>query len=125
MPPPAHAQTAENVVLQVKSSANAGMAILENLGARMDLARGESFEGIKHVGFIKKQNIRLMFSVINIIIMLLEWFESDGRSSRMSLLISGIFIYPGRVCSQFLEENTTWFDLLVVLLWKPSSTHFH
>ncbi len=31
----------------------------------MDLARGESFEGIKNVGFIKKQNIRLMFSVTN------------------------------------------------------------
>ncbi len=45
---------------------------LENLGAGMDLARGESFEGIKNVGFIKKQNIRLMFSVTNIIIMLVE-----------------------------------------------------
>ncbi len=39
------------------------MAILATLGAKIDLARGESFEG-----FIKKQNIRLMFSVTNIII---------------------------------------------------------
>ncbi len=44
------------------------MAILVNLGTGMDLVRGESFEGVKKVGFIKKQNIRLMFSVTNIII---------------------------------------------------------
>ncbi len=44
------------------------MAILLTLDAEIDLARGESFEGVKKVGFIKKQNIRLMFSVTNIII---------------------------------------------------------
>ncbi len=44
------------------------MVILVNLGAGMDLARGESVEGVKKVGFIKKQNIRPMFSVTYIII---------------------------------------------------------
>ncbi len=37
-------------------------------GAGKDLARGERFEGVKKEGFIKKRNIRLMFSVTNIII---------------------------------------------------------
>ncbi len=38
------------------------------LGAEKDLTRGERFEGVKKEGFIKKRNIRLMFSVTNIII---------------------------------------------------------
>ncbi len=38
-----------------------------NLGAGMDLARGNCFEGVKKEGFIKKRNIRLTFSVTNII----------------------------------------------------------
>ncbi len=38
------------------------------LGAGMDLARGDRFEGVKKAGFIKKRNIRLMFSVTNIMI---------------------------------------------------------
>ncbi len=37
-------------------------------GAEKDLARGEPFEDVKNEGFIKKRNIRLMFSVTNIII---------------------------------------------------------
>ncbi len=37
-------------------------------GAGKDQARGERFEGVKKEGFIKKRNIRLMFSVTNIII---------------------------------------------------------
>ncbi len=37
-------------------------------GAGKDLARGERFEVVKKEGFIKKRNIRLMFSVTNIII---------------------------------------------------------
>ncbi len=37
-------------------------------GAGKDLARGERFEGVKKRSFIKKRNIRLMFSVTNIII---------------------------------------------------------
>ncbi len=44
---PQVSEATKNAVLQVKTSANAGMAILENLGAGIDLARGESFEGIK------------------------------------------------------------------------------
>ncbi len=44
------------------------MAILINLGVRMDLARGDRFEGVKKEGFIKKQQILLMFSVTNIMI---------------------------------------------------------
>ncbi len=57
MPPSAHARTADtsltfqghnnNAVLQVKISVIVGMAILVNLGAGMDLARGERFEGVK------------------------------------------------------------------------------
>ncbi len=57
MPPSAHARTADtsltfrghnnNAVLQVKTSVIVGMAILVNLGAGMDLARGERFEGVK------------------------------------------------------------------------------
>ncbi len=39
-----------------------------NLGAEMDQARGERFEGVKKEGFIKKRNIRLMFAVTNIMI---------------------------------------------------------
>ncbi len=42
-------------------------AEIVNLGAGMDLARGDRFEGVKKEGFIKKRNIRLMFSVTNII----------------------------------------------------------
>ncbi len=38
------------------------------LGARKDLARGERFEGVKKEGFIKKRNIRRIFSITNIII---------------------------------------------------------
>ncbi len=37
-------------------------------GAGENVARGERFEGVKKGGFIKKRNIRLMFSVTNIII---------------------------------------------------------
>ncbi len=37
-------------------------------GAGEDLARSERFEGVKKEAFIKKRNIRLMFSVTNIII---------------------------------------------------------
>ncbi len=57
MPPSAHARTADtsltfrghnnNAVLQVKTSVIVGMALLVNLGAGMDLARGERFEGVK------------------------------------------------------------------------------
>ncbi len=53
---------------KIKTSAGAHMAILVTLDAEIDLAMGESFEGVKKVGFIKKQTIRLMFSVTNIII---------------------------------------------------------
>ncbi len=42
-------------------------AQIVNVGAGMDLARGDRFEGIKKEGFIRKRNIRLMFSVTNII----------------------------------------------------------
>ncbi len=42
-------------------------AQIVNLGAGMDLARGNRFEGVKKEGFIKKRNLRLMFSVTNII----------------------------------------------------------
>ncbi len=38
-----------------------------NLGTGMDLARGDRFEGVKKEGFIKKRNLRLMFSVTHII----------------------------------------------------------
>ncbi len=57
MPPSAHARTADtsltfrghnnNAVLQVKTSVTVDMAILVNLGAGMDLARSERFEGVK------------------------------------------------------------------------------
>ncbi len=70
MRPPAHARTADtsltfrghndNAVLQVKTSVPVAMAILVNLGAGMDLARGERFEGVLE-GFIKKQQILLKF----------------------------------------------------------------
>ncbi len=39
-----------------------------NLGAGMDLETGDRYEGVKKEGFIKKRNIRLMFSVTNIMI---------------------------------------------------------
>ncbi len=41
--------------MQVKTSVTVGMTILVNLGAGMDLARGERFEGVKKRVFIKKQ----------------------------------------------------------------------
>ncbi len=75
IPPSAQARTADtslsfrghqnNMPLQVKTSAK---AILVNLGVGMNLARGERFEVVRKEGFIKKQNIRLMFSATNIII---------------------------------------------------------
>ncbi len=71
MPPSEHARAVDmslsfrghqnNAVLQVKISA------IVNLGAGIGLARGDRFEGVKKEGFIKKRNIRLMFSVTNII----------------------------------------------------------
>ncbi len=57
-----------NAILQVKTSVNAGMAKLVNFGAGTDLARGERCEGVKKEGCIKKQNTRLNFYVINMII---------------------------------------------------------
>ncbi len=56
-----------SAILQIKASLNAGMAKLVNLYAGMDLARGERCEGVKK-GCIKKQNTRLNFYVINMII---------------------------------------------------------
>ncbi len=57
MSPSVHARTADtsltfrghnnNAVLQVKTSVTVGTAMLVNLGAEMDLARGERFEGVK------------------------------------------------------------------------------
>ncbi len=55
------------MVLQVKTCVNAGMVELLNLGAGMDLARGERCEGVKK-GCIKKQNTRLHFYVTYMII---------------------------------------------------------
>ncbi len=55
-------------ILQVKTSVNAGMTKLVNLCAGMDLSRGERCEGVKKEGCIKKQNTRLNFYVINMII---------------------------------------------------------
>ncbi len=45
-----------------------GMTKLVNLGAGMDLARGERCEGVKKEGCIKKQNTRLYFYVTDMII---------------------------------------------------------
>ncbi len=39
-----------------------------NCGAGMDLATGDRYEGGKTEGFIKKRDIRLMFSVTNMMI---------------------------------------------------------
>ncbi len=44
------------------------LAQVVKFGAGKDLARGERFKGVKKEGFIKKRNIRLMFSVTNITI---------------------------------------------------------
>ncbi len=44
------------------------MAKLVNLGAGMDLARGERCEGVKKEGCIKKQDTQLNVCVANIII---------------------------------------------------------
>ncbi len=33
--------------------------------------------------------------------------------SWMSLLITGTFIYPGRLDSHVLDEDSAWFDLLI------------
>ncbi len=77
MPPSAHARTANtslsfrgqqnNAVLQVKISK---LKSVINLGAGMDLETGDRYEGVKKEGFIKKRNIRLMFSVTNIMILI-------------------------------------------------------
>ncbi len=57
-----------NAVLQVKTSINAGMAKLVNLGVGMDRARGERCEGVKKEGCIKKQDTCLNFYVPTMII---------------------------------------------------------
>ncbi len=57
-----------NAVLQVKTCVNAGMAKLVNLGAGMDLARGERCEGVKKEVCIKKQDTQLNVCVTNMII---------------------------------------------------------
>ncbi len=57
-----------NAVLQVKTSVNADMAKFVNLGAGMDLARGERCEGVKNEGCIKKQDTYLYFYVTSMVI---------------------------------------------------------
>ncbi len=44
------------------------MAKLVNLGAGMDLARGERCEGVKKESYIKKQDTQLNFCITNMII---------------------------------------------------------
>ncbi len=44
------------------------MATLLNLGAGMDLARGERCEGVKKESCIKKQDTQLNFCITNMII---------------------------------------------------------
>ncbi len=44
------------------------MAKLLNLGAGMDLARGERCKGVKKESCIKKQDTQLNFCIINMII---------------------------------------------------------
>ncbi len=56
-----------------------------SLDAEIDLARGESFEG-----FIKKQNIRLIFSVTNIIIGIdLKFTANKEKKDDTDLLVQG------------------------------------
>ncbi len=71
--------------MQVKTSVTVGMTILVNLGAGMDLARGERFEGVKKEGFIMKQQILLMFPVTNIMIGIDLKFTANKENSRMIL----------------------------------------
>ncbi len=83
MPPQAHARTAgvhgklyvvklsmkpQQCGIASQNVRNAGMAKLVNLGAGMDLARGERCEGVKKEGCIKKQDTQLNVCVINMII---------------------------------------------------------
>ncbi len=56
-----------NAALQVKTCVNAGMAKLVNLGAGLDLARGERCEDVKK-GCIKKQETRFNLYGTNVII---------------------------------------------------------
>ncbi len=48
-----------STILQIKTSVNAGMAIVVNLGAGMDPARVERCEDVKKEGCIKKQSTHL------------------------------------------------------------------
>ncbi len=52
---------------KVKTSENGGISKLVNLGAGMDLERGERCEGVKNEGFIKKRNIYVTYCVTNMV----------------------------------------------------------
>ncbi len=56
-----------NAVLQVKTSANAGMPTLMDLGADMDLERGEQCKGVKRE-LCQEKNTSLNFCVTNMVI---------------------------------------------------------
>ncbi len=83
MPPSVHARTANtslsfrghqnNAVLQVKISAS------DKFGRRNGL------RDVKKEGFIKKRNIRLMFSVTNIMIGIDLKFTANKENSRIIL----------------------------------------
>ncbi len=83
MPPQAHVRTAgmqakrhvfklsrppQQRYCKGKTSVNADMAKWVNVGAGMGLARGERCKGVKKEGCIKKQDTRLNFYVITMII---------------------------------------------------------
>ncbi len=62
-----------------------------NLGAGMDPARGERFEGVKKGGFIRKRNIRLMLSVTYIMIGIDFKFTANNEKTQgdTDLLVQG------------------------------------
>ncbi len=70
-----------NAILQVKVSVNVGMAMLVNLGAGMELERGQRCECVKKEGCTKKQNTHLNFYVTNLIIG--EGFEFAASNDNM------------------------------------------
>ncbi len=55
------------------------MAKLLNLGAGMDLARGELCEGVKKESYIKKQDTQLNFCITNIIGGDLKYAVNNGN----------------------------------------------
>ncbi len=77
MPPSAHARTVDTTLSFRGHQSNAVLPV--------KISAYSNFEGVKKEGFIKKRNIRMMFSVTNIIIGIDLKFTANKEKCRAIL----------------------------------------